>query len=496
MQIKVHCINPQNIATEGWKKNQLIPMDFERQYMPGAVAAEMGNCKEIEALKAQAVAARSFAYQYVLKVDKETGESAAIYDTGAAAQAYLAARAKSSSYAQHRQAAEDTDGMILTYNGKPCNTHYSASNGGYVQKSSNKWEPGGYADPYDDSAKKSGHGSGMSQNGAENMAKAGKTYRDILAFYYPGTAIMTKYGKGETVSTVVKTEEMTSKNTETDVTVVDSDKMTEDITVKEYTIAEDLFTLSGAYKSAKTCAKTGIQVHSVGCKGTLKNRWKKSWNAPNRDVCAGYVIDTDAIWRILPDGKRCWLSGKGKNGNANNTHLGFEICEPLTRLDTPETAEDLYRKTVYLCVYLCRKYGINPKMIQDHAELHKLGLASNHGDVKHWWGVKGKSWEPYTMNTLRRDVAAALGTELAEETPETEYVMIRPTVCRGSKGAYVTEAQKRLIAQGYGEMLGTWGADGDFGPATEKAVKQFQRDNKLKVDGIIGVVTWDALLNT
>ncbi len=32
-----------------------------------------------------------------------------------------------------------------------------------------------------------GHGVGMSQNGAQAMAKAGKTYRQILEFFYPGT---------------------------------------------------------------------------------------------------------------------------------------------------------------------------------------------------------------------------------------------------------------------------------------------------------------------
>ncbi len=34
-----------------------------------------------------------------------------------------------------------------------------------------------------------GHGVGMSQTGAEGMAKQGATYKDILAWYYPGTKI-------------------------------------------------------------------------------------------------------------------------------------------------------------------------------------------------------------------------------------------------------------------------------------------------------------------
>ena len=73
-----------------------------------------------------------------------------------------------------------------------------------------------------------------------------------------------------------------------------------------------------------------------------------------------------------------------------------------------------------------------------------------------------------------------------EPTPET-----KPTLKRGSKGAYVTLAQTELINKGY--SCGSQGADGDFGRNTEAAVKAFQQDHGLKVDGIIGAQTWEAL---
>ena len=52
------------------------------------------------------------------------------------------------------------------------------------------------------------------------------------------------------------------------------------------------------------------------------------------------------------------------------------------------------------------------------------------------------------------------------------------------KGNDVKELQKELINLGYD--LGKYGADGIFGNDTLKAVKQFQRDNKLYDDGIVG----------
>lgn len=67
----------------------------------------------------------------------------------------------------------------------------------------------------------------------------------------------------------------------------------------------------------------------------------------------------------------------------------------------------------------------------------------------------------------------------------------KPTLKKGSKGEYVTVLQTMLRNRGYD--LGSYGIDGDFGRATESAVKQFQRDNGLTQDGIVGPATWEAL---
>lgn len=61
----------------------------------------------------------------------------------------------------------------------------------------------------------------------------------------------------------------------------------------------------------------------------------------------------------------------------------------------------------------------------------------------------------------------------------------------GMEGPDVKQLQSALIRLGYD--CGRWGADGDFGDATEQALKAFQRDSRLAADGICGPKTCAAL---
>ena len=64
-----------------------------------------------------------------------------------------------------------------------------------------------------------------------------------------------------------------------------------------------------------------------------------------------------------------------------------------------------------------------------------------------------------------------------------------PTIKKGSKVAAVRMLQRLLTDYGYnpGDV------DGVFGTKTEKAVKEFQADFSLVVDGIVGPKSWAAL---
>lgn len=77
------------------------------------------------------------------------------------------------------------------------------------------------------------------------------------------------------------------------------------------------------------------------------------------------------------------------------------------------------------------------------------------------------------------------------ESEDDGTIVWRPTIRRGSKGEDVKYVQTILYNLGYN--LGSYGIDGDYGKATEAAVKEFQRDHKLNPDGVVGPLTYEAL---
>ncbi len=67
-----------------------------------------------------------------------------------------------------------------------------------------------------------------------------------------------------------------------------------------------------------------------------------------------------------------------------------------------------------------------------------------------------------------------------------------PVLKKGMKGEPVKGLQALLL--GYGYDLGKSGIDGSFGGATDRALRKFQADRGLPVDGSCGRKTWNALL--
>lgn len=99
----------------------------------------------------------------------------------------------------------------------------------------------------------------------------------------------------------------------------------------------------------------------------------------------------------------------------------------------------------------------------------------------------GKNYAKHGYHTkLAKAYAAALkrsGDEAKADVPNASG-MLR----LGSKGARVREAQQLLVRAGF-----TVDVDGDFGPATKKAVLAFQRKREIEADGVVGPQTMRLL---
>ncbi len=67
-----------------------------------------------------------------------------------------------------------------------------------------------------------------------------------------------------------------------------------------------------------------------------------------------------------------------------------------------------------------------------------------------------------------------------------------PVIQQGSSGSAVALAQRLLVLYGYPTLVGT--VDGVFGPKTLSAVQQFQKDQNIKSDGIVGPITWGKFI--
>ena len=137
-----------------------------------------------------------------------------------------------------------------------------------------------------------------------------------------------------------------------------------------------------------------------------RNQYGNDWDRPGLEKCAHAFVGRFADGSVgtvqtLPWNRRGWHCGRGKNGSANDTHISFEICED--GLTDASYFKAVYQEAVELTAYLCKEYNLDPLadgVVICHQEGYRRGIASNHGDVLHWFPKFGK-----TMDDFRADVA-------------------------------------------------------------------------------------------
>lgn len=276
----------------------------------------------------------------------------------------------------------------------------------------------------------------------------------------------------------------------------------------------------------KAISPVGIFVHSTGAnnrelrrwvdeperlgKNKYNNHWNKSTATKSVHAFIGYDKFEDVIVaETLPHDIACWGAGKGSKGSYNynpHAYIQFEICQGSN------TDSEYYWKAITVaeeyCAYLCRIYGWTADKITSHAEAHKKGYASNHGDPISWMKHFGDSMDMFRKRVqVRLDITETPTTAPAAK-PKEEPAAKPATPEKAESGAEsVVYDMKTLRINSTGTQVKvlqwllnyttdyTVGyVDGYFGTKTLTAVRKYQEANGLTVDGIVGKKTWSKLL--
>ncbi len=494
MIIRVKLSRAENLNYFGCVAGDIVNIEIE-EYVAGVVASEIGN-SHIEACKAQAIAARTFAMHYI-------GDDKCITDKSSTHQAFRASRWDASQYPNANEAAALTAGMVLTYDGKPLKTcSYSSSNGGRTTSSEERW--GGYRpyliaqdDPWDaaacaerTAAGKSitkGHGVGMSQYGAAWAANHGIGYREILGFYYVGAKIAANYGKDD--------ESEMAENTTNRALIPFTN---------EHFVAF-LREMVGRPYWYGTCI--------YKCTNSLRSRKAKQYPSHYKDNRTATYNKHIAAKEVCAD---CIGAAKGyawtNGGEGVVEAIGND--KSITSKYGSNKCPDKGANSMFA---YAKDKGMPWGAISTIPEIPGLAVTFS-GHVGYYIG-NGKviEFKGFSYGCKETVLSAGkwthwymlpfidYGTDANTDTPAQgsttepiKYTLGSRLLQRGSKGDDVAHLQSILVEE-MGYDLGTYGAkgdgvDGNFGEKTEKAVKRFQSFAQIEVDGKYGSITHKALM--
>lgn len=226
-------------------------------------------------------------------------------------------------------------------------------------------------------------------------------------------------------------------------------------------ISVQLWTKSDALRNG-TLRPKGIMVHSTATPGVSAQNFHDKWDKPNVGASVHFFVDDKDIIQCLNLSKKAGHAG----GDANNTHIAFEMCEPtglkynasgsaIVGYDPPSGYfAKIWDNAVWLCAYLCKQYGFDPmdkRVLLCHSEGHTQGIATNHADVMHWFPKEGLD-----MDDFRAAVKAMMETPDPEPVPEPDpgvTKLYKVQVGAFTKKPYAEALAKELQDKGYQTYL-------------------------------------------
>ena len=184
------------------------------KYLYGVVSSEMpANFKE-EALKAQAVVARTYTIYKITNESKH--ENADICDDSKCCQAWISKEARfekwneaerENNWEKITNAVDSTKGKIITYDGKPINAFFHSNSGGKTEIASSVW--GGKDEPYLQAVETSGesnytqYSSELTISKEEFIEKIKQYHSDFeIDFSNEGQIQVLEYTEGQRIKTI------------------------------------------------------------------------------------------------------------------------------------------------------------------------------------------------------------------------------------------------------------------------------------------------------
>ncbi len=159
---------------------------------------EVENGAPTEKIRTMMILARTYARYYLTEDEKFPGLPYDLSDNPDESQKYLGYGFEERA-PNIARAVRDTRGKVVTYQGNLVKTPYFSRSDGITTKSAQEvwgWTHTPYlisvADPLCESTRFSGHGVGLSGCGATAAAQAGKSYEQIIKYYYTGVEIAVK----------------------------------------------------------------------------------------------------------------------------------------------------------------------------------------------------------------------------------------------------------------------------------------------------------------
>lgn len=219
-----------------------------------------------------------------------------------------------------------------------------------------------------------------------------------------------------------------------------------------------------------------------------------------REASANYVIAYDGeIGCALDDELRSWCTSDKVDEKVITIECASDSTDPYAITDK------CYESLIALLADRCKAYGIKKLAFANDAEYGRARkFSENYQNIvcHRWYDAKACPGN-YIMGLLTSgkicsDVNAILDGEQPAPVPpqpEPEYDWCKAELRIlgiGDEGNDVANLQACLEREGY-DLSDYGGADGIFGEGTEYAVKAYQRDHDLAVDGEVGTQTWQSL---